>query len=77
MVGFSLIMVILSFSDGKERRGRNVKGEFGERGCCEWGDGSGFLGQDVGRIKVQSMFAESEVRRGTRLQDFLYFTYET
>lgn len=72
MVGFSLIMVIL-FSDGKERWGRNVKGEFGERGCCGWGDGSGFLGQDVGRIK--GMFAESEVR--TRLQDFLCFTYET
>lgn len=46
-----------------ERWDRNVvKGGFSEQGCG-WGDGSEFLGQDVGRIK--GMFAKNEVRRAT------------
>lgn len=66
-------MVIL-FWDGKERWDRNVvKGGFSEQGCG-WGDGSEFLGQDVGRIK--GMFAKNEVRCATQLQDLIQFTYE-
>lgn len=61
--------MVIHFWDGKERWDRNVvKGGFSEQDCG-WGNGSEFLGQDVGWIK--GMFAKNEVRRATLLQDLI------